>query len=299
MRWPEILDWVVQANAEGLPIKAQVIGRAIGLILGHELTLNPFYSTETYRALAHLPLDRRTAELRRPEIRSRMLAEPIDRNPKNILGTMLRDWERVFQLGDPPDYEPSPDASLAAEARRRNVDPEALAYDLMLERDGRNTLYLAITNYAQGSLDACLAMMRHEGSLLGLGDGGAHCGTICDGSYPTFMLTHWGRDRTRGERLPLPWIVKSLTRDTAEAIGLQDRGLVRAGYKADLNVFSLERLRLHAPEVAHDLPTGGRRLVQRADGYVATIVGGTVVSRNGAPTGALPGRLVRGPRATA
>jgi N-acyl-D-aspartate/D-glutamate deacylase len=210
----------------------------------------------------------------------------------------MRDFDRMFHLGDPPNYEPTPESSLAAEARRRGVSPEALAYDLLLERDGRNTLYLAVTNYALGSLETCLAMMRHEGSLLGLGDGGAHCGTICDGSYPTFMLTHWGRDRTRGERLPLPWIVKALTRDTAEAIGLRDRGLVAPGYKADLNVFALERLRLHAPEVAHDLPTGGRRLIQRADGYAATIVSGIVVHRDGTPTGALPGRLVRGPQTT-
>jgi len=299
MRWAEVLDWVAEANAQGLPIKAQVIGRAIGLVLGHELTFNPFCSTETYRALAHLPLDRRLAELRRPEVRARVLAEPIDRDPGNVLGLLMRDFERMFQLGDPPNYEPTPESSLAAEARRRGVSPEALAYDLLLERDGRNTLYLAVTNYALGSLETCLAMMRHEGSLLGLGDGGAHCGTICDGSYPTFMLTHWGRDRTRGERLPLPWIVKALTRDTAEAIGLRDRGLVAVGHKADLNVFALEGLRLHAPEVAHDLPTGGRRLIQRAEGYAATIVSGTVVYRDGAPTGALPGRLVRGAQSAA
>ncbi|HEY3189595.1 MAG TPA: amidohydrolase family protein, partial [Solirubrobacteraceae bacterium] len=297
MRWGEVLDWVAAANAQGLPIKAQVLGRAIGLVLGHELTFHPFCGTETYRALAPLPLERRVAELRRPEVRARVLAEPMHHDPANVLGLLMRDFDRMFQLGDPPNYEPPADSSLAAEARRRGVNPEALAYDLMLERDGRNTLYLAVTNYAQGSLETCLAMMRHEGSLLGLGDGGAHCGTICDGSYPTFMLTHWGRDRTRGERLPLPWIVKALTRDTAAAIGLRDRGLVARGYKADLNVFGLERLRLHAPEVAHDLPTGGRRLVQRADGYAATIVSGTVVYRDGAPTGALPGRLVRGPQA--
>jgi len=141
--------------------------------------------------------------------------------------------------------------------------------------------------------------MRHPGSVLGLGDGGAHCGTICDGSYPTFMLTHWVRDRTRGERLPLPAVVKLLSCDTARAVGLEDRGLIAPGYKADLNLFDLDRLHLHAPEVAHDLPSGGRRLVQRADGYTATIVSGAVVYRGGVPTGLLPGRLVRGPQAPA
>jgi N-acyl-D-aspartate/D-glutamate deacylase len=142
-------------------------------------------------------------------------------------------------------------------------------------------------------------MMRHAGAVLGLGDGGAHCGTICDGSYPTFMLTHWVRDRTRGERLPLPEVVKWLSHDTANAVGLEDRGLIAPGYKADLNLFDLERLHLHAPEVAHDLPSGGRRLVQRADGYAATIVSGAIVHRGGVPTGLLPGRLVRGPQAAA
>lgn len=297
MRWPEILDWVAEANAQGLPIKAQVPARAIGLLFGHDLTLNPFYSTDTYRALARLPLEGRIAELRLPEVRARVLAEPVDPNPANVLGLMVRDFERMFLLGDPPDYEPSPEASIAAQARRRGVSPEALAYDLMLKRDGRNMLYYAAANYTHGSLDSCLAMMRHRGSVLGLGDGGAHCGTICDGSFPTFMLTHWARDRARGERLPLPWIVKALSRVTAEAVGLLDRGLIAPGYKADLNIVDLDRLWLHAPEVAHDLPTGGRRLVQRAEGYAATIVSGTVVYRNGAPTGALPGRLVRGPQA--
>jgi N-acyl-D-amino-acid deacylase len=156
---------------------------------------------------------------------------------------------------------------------------------------------VTLCNYEHGSLDSSLEMMRHAGAVLGLGDGGAHCGTICDGSYPTFMLTHWVRDRTRGERLPLPAVVKWLSHDTARAVGLRDRGVIAPGFKADLNLINLDRLRLHAPEVAHDLPGGGRRLVQRAEGYAATIVSGVVVQRDGAPTGALPGRLVRGPQA--
>jgi len=168
----------------------------------------------------------------------------------------------------------------------------------MLESDGRNLLYLASGNYARGSLDSCLEMMRHPHTVLGLGDGGAHCGTICDGSTPTFMLSHWARDR-RGERLSLPWIVKALSRTTAETVGLLDRGLLAPGYKGDINVVDLDRLQLRAPEVTYDLPAGGRRLVQRASGYAATIVNGTVVYRDGTATGALPGRLVRGPRADA
>ncbi|MCG6873606.1 MAG: amidohydrolase family protein [Betaproteobacteria bacterium] len=295
-RWPEILEWIARANADSLPIKGQVAGRAVGMLYGHELTLNPFYTTQTYRELAGLPLAERAAQLRRPEIRARMLAEPIDRDPANVLGRMVRDYEHMFVLGDPPDYEPLPEASIAAQARRRGVSPDALAYDLMLERDGRATLYYTLANYAHGSLDACLAMMRHSGTVLGLGDGGAHCGTICDGSLPTFMLTHWGRDRSRGERLPLPWIVKALTREPALAVGLADRGLIAPGCKADLNVLHFDRLRLMAPEVTYDLPAGGRRLVQRSGGYRATVVSGVVAYRDGEATGSLPGRLVRGPQ---
>jgi N-acyl-D-aspartate/D-glutamate deacylase len=295
MRWREILQWVGEANDQGLPIRAQVLGRPLGMLLGHELTLNPFYTTPTYASLAALAFEERIAALREPGIRQRILEEPVDDDPTNVLGRLVRRFEDMYLLGDPPDYEPSPQTSIAARARHGGATPQAVAYDAMLERDGRGLLYLAAANYAGGSLDSCLEMMRHPHTVLGLGDGGAHCGTICDGSYPTFMLTHWARDRA-GERLPLPWIVKSLTRTPALTLGLQDRGLVAPGCKADLNVVDLDRLALHAPEVLHDLPAGGRRLHQRAEGYAATIVGGTVVRRHGRPTGALPGRLVRGPR---
>jgi N-acyl-D-aspartate/D-glutamate deacylase len=294
--WREVLGWVEQANRDGIAIRAQVIGRAIGLLFGHELTLNPFFTSATYRALAPLPFDERIAQLRRPEVRARILSEPVDRDPANALGRLVTHFDYMFQLGDPPDYEPDPQTSVAAQARRLGVSAEERAYDLLLENGGRALLYCTFANYLGGSLEASLEMMKHPHAVLGLGDGGAHCGTICDGSAPTFMLTHWARDRRRGERLPLPWIARALGRDTALAVGLYDRGLIAPGYKADLNVIDLDRLHLHAPEVAYDLPAGGRRLVQRADGYVATIVDGQPVYRNGEATGALPGRLVRGPR---
>ena len=298
-RWPEILDWVVAANARGLPIKAQVASRAVCLLFGHELTLNPFFSTASYRALTSLPFDQRVAALQRPEVRARILAEPIDADPANVLGRLVRDFSRMFALGDPPDYEPSLDDSVAAIASRQGCTPESLAYDLMLERGGRGILYYTAANYVQGSLESCLAMMRHAGSIIALGDGGAHCGTICDGSYPTYLLTHWARDRTQGDRLPLPEIIRAMTKETAEAVGLLDRGIVAVGYKADLNILAPEKMRLHAPEIAYDLPGGGRRLLQRADGYLATIVNGEVVYQNGEATGTLPGRLVRGPQRSA
>jgi N-acyl-D-aspartate/D-glutamate deacylase len=297
LRWRDFLDWAAEASAAGLPIKAQVLGRAIGVMLGHELTLNPFYTTESYGRLARLPFEQRIRELRQPETRARILAESVDPDPAIVLGRLVRDFDHMFLLGDPPDYEQPFEQSIAARARRLGVTPEELVYDLMLERDGRNMLYVTLCNYVYGSLNSSLEMMRHPGAVLGLGDGGAHCGTICDGSYPTFMLTHWVRDRRRGERLSLPLVVKLLSHDTARTVGLLDRGIIAPGYKADLNVIDFDGLRLHAPEVALDLPSGGRRLVQRAEGYAATIVSGAVVYRDGAPTGALPGRLVRGPRA--
>jgi N-acyl-D-aspartate/D-glutamate deacylase len=296
LRWREMLDWAVAATAEGPPIRAQVLSRAIGIMLGHELTLNTFYTCKSYIALAALPFAAKISQLRRPDVRARILAEAADPDPTIVLGRLAREFDHMFLLGDPPDYEQPFDQSIKAMARRAGTSPEELVYDLMLERDGRNNLYVTLCNYERGSLDTSLEMMRHPGAVLGLGDGGAHCGTICDGSYPTFMLTHWVRDRRRGERLPLALVVKLLSHDTARAVELYDRGVVRRGFKADLNIFEPEQLHLHAPEVAYDLPTGGRRLLQRARGYTATIVNGAVVQREGMPTGALPGRLVRGPQ---
>jgi N-acyl-D-aspartate/D-glutamate deacylase len=296
LRWRDVLDWAAESSAGGLPIKAQVLSRAIGVMLGHELTLNTFYTCESYVRLARLPFDERIRELKRPETRARILAESADPDPAIVLGRLVRQYDHMFLLGDPPDYEQPVEQSIAARAQRLGVTPEELVYDLMLERDGRNNLYVTLCNYEYGSLDSSRDMMRHPGAVLGLGDGGAHCGTICDGSYPTFMLTHWVRHRQRGERLDLPSVVKWLSRDTARAVGLLDRGTLAPGYKADLNIIDPDRLVLHAPEVTYDLPGGGRRLVQRADGYSASIVSGTVVYREGRPTGALPGRLVRGPQ---
>lgn len=295
MEWRALLEQVAAANADGVAIKAQVLGRAIGVILGHELTLNPFCTSETYKKLVDLPLAERIQRLRQPDIRARILAETTAPIPAIALSRLVRNFDSMFLLGDPPDYEQPFSQSIAARAERLGVTPDALAYDLMLERDGRNTLYTTLCNYTSGNLETSLAMMQHPSTVLGLGDGGAHCGTICDGSYPTFMLMYWVRDR-RGERLSLPAVVKMLSHDTATAVGLRDRGLLQPGYQADVNVIDFDRLHLHAPEVAYDLPSGGRRLVQRADGYVATIVRGAVVYQSGMATGALPGRLVRGPQ---
>ncbi len=290
--WPRLLQELREANAAGVSMKAQLLPRAIGMMLGHELTLNPFYSTPTYVKLAALPLEERVRELRRPEIRERILSEPPEADPALVLGRMVRGFAHMFVLGDPPDYEQAPERSIAARAQALGISPEALAYELMLENDGTGKLYLAMANFADGKLDALGEMLHHPDVVPGLGDGGAHCATICDGSYSTFTLMHWARDRATG-RLPLPQLVHGLSRATALTVGLTDRGLVAPGFKADLNLIDFDRLALCPPEISHDLPGGGHRLVQRAKGYAATIVSGRVTYREGAHTGVLPGRLVR------
>jgi N-acyl-D-aspartate/D-glutamate deacylase len=266
------------------------------VLLGLELTLNPFYSTPTYLAMADLPLADRVAELRRPEVKQRILAEGNAPDPTIEIGLRVRDFAQLFEMPEGFDYEPPRESSIGAQAERLGVSPESLAYDKLLENDGRNILYLAFSNYADFSLEPVREMLLDDHAVVGLGDGGAHLGVICDGSIYTHLLTHWGRDRTQGEQIPLPHLVHIMTRRCAEMVGLEDRGLVAPGHRADLNVIDHERLRLGLPRVVRDLPAGGRRLMQDAHGFTATIVAGTVVSRNGEHTGALPGRLVRGPQ---
>ena len=288
--WRELLDRVAQANADGLPMTAQVRGRPTSVMLGFELSQNPFRSCPSWRAIADLPFADKLAALRQPELRARLISEQSSPRKSE---QRWRDWDRMFPLRDPPDYEPAPELSIGAEARRTGVDPVALAYDALLANDGTGILYRPLTNYAHGDLASVHEMLQHPNTLIGLGDGGAHVGVMCDATDMTHALTHWTRDRTRGPRLPVARMVKRLTSDNAHAIGLGDRGVVARGYKADLNVIDYDRLQLRAPHVVYDLPAGGRRLMQHSDGYVATIVSGVPVYRDGAATGALPGRLVR------
>ena len=210
---------------------------------------------------------------------------------------MTRNWGIMFLMGDEPDYEQTPDRTIAAMAAAQGTSPEALALDHMLSNEGRGMLYLPFLNYADGSLDPSFEMLIHPDTVPGLSDGGAHVGMICDGSFPTSNLTHWTRDRTRGPKLSLASMIRMQTRDTAQAVGLFDRGLIAPGYRADINIIDYDNLTLKAPSVAYDLPAGGRRLIQRAEGYVATLVAGQVTYRDGEPTGALPGRLLRGSQA--
>jgi N-acyl-D-aspartate/D-glutamate deacylase len=272
--------------AEGLPMKAQVAARPIGALFGLQATFSPFERNPAYAEVADLPFDERLAALVDPAVRARILAaeSPADTGR----------FDDLYLLGDPPDYEQPPERSIGGRAWSDGRPAAELAYDAMVADGGTGFLYFPFANYVDGDFEAIREMLLHPQTLVGLGDGGAHVGTICDGSNVTTMLTHWTRDRTRGERLELPWVVHALTRRNAEAVGLLDRGVVAPGYKADLNVIDLDNLTLHAPEMRFDLPAGGKRLLQRVDGYVATIVSGQVIARGGTPTGALPGRLVRG-----
>jgi N-acyl-D-aspartate/D-glutamate deacylase len=287
------------ANEEGARLTPQVGSRPTMLLIGHQ-TFHPFSHRPTYAKLAALPLAERVARLRDPEIKRRILAEqpPQDgaRGIAMVNHLIATGLHKIFPLGDPPDYEPGPEKSIAAIARREGRDPYDVLYDLMLELDGRQLLMLAILSYHDGDLEALREMLEHPDSAFGLGDGGAHCGAVCDATMTTFLLKHWARDRVRGPRLPLEWTVRKMTRDTAHLYGLRDRGVLAPGKKGDANVIDFARLELALPEVAHDLPAGARRLIQRARGYDATIVSGELTFRDGEHTGALPGRLVRGAR---
>ena len=292
--WKRMLDEALAAHDEGAPIRPQVAGRPLGLLMGLQ-TFHLFSDRPTYQRLALLPLDERVAAMRDPEVRAAILGErPASDDPRlNFIGMGL---DRLFPLGEPPDYEPAPEESVAGIAAREGRDPDDLLYDLMLRHDGRELLMRPLSGYSHFTQDPIREMLLHPTSALGLGDGGAHVGVICDASTTTYMLTHWVRDRSRGERLPLEWVVRKMTSETASLYGLGDRGELRPGMKGDVNVIDLDRLALGLPEMVHDLPAGARRLLQPAHGYVATIVSGEVVSRDGVETGARPGALVRGAR---
>lgn len=291
-RWRQTLDEINAAARRGLSITAQIAARPVGLLLGLELSRNPFQTHPSYRAIAHLPLQERLARLRQPDVRKAILSETATATDDPLF--FRPDYDKMFLLGDPPDYEQPPENALGAQARRQGRQPEELAYDAMLSDEGRGMLYVPFLNYSDGNLDATREMLLDPQSVPGLSDGGAHCGIICDASFPTYLLTHWTRDRKRGEKLTIPFVVAAQSRKTALSVGLTDRGLIAPGYKADLNVIDYDRLHLHPPKVHYDLPVGGRRLLQDVDGYEATIVSGVVTRRHGAATGRRPGRLIRG-----
>ncbi|MGJ4948443.1 N-acyl-D-amino-acid deacylase family protein [Bradyrhizobium sp. HKCCYLS20291] len=293
-RWRQTLAEINAAAARGLSVTAQIAARPVGLLLGLELSRNPLQTHPSYQAIAHLPLAERVIRMRDPQLRAAILSEQASATDDPLF--FKPNYDKMYLLGDPPDYEQPPERSLGAQARARFCRPEELAYDAMLTDGGRGMLYVPFLNYSDGNLDATYEMLRDPTSVPGLSDGGAHCGIICDASFPTYLLTHWTRDRRRGDKLSIPFVVAVQSRKTALSVGLDDRGLIAPGYKADVNVIDYDRLHLHPPKVHYDLPVGGRRLMQEVDGYDATIVSGVVTRRHGEATGARPGRLVRGAR---
>lgn len=300
--WKEMLEQSKAAHDEGAHLYPQVAGRPFGMIVGftgrHAFTLRPTYE----ELAARLSREELLAELARPEVRAKILAE-ADRDPRPgdmsdmiALGQQFL-ADRIYPLGGPvPDYEPAPDRSVASLAAAEGVDPMAKLYDLMLEDGGHAMLMVPIFGYSDNDHEALREMLLHPAAVIGLADGGAHVAMVCDASMPTYLLTHWARDRKRGETLPLEYLIRKQTRDTARLYGLTDRGEVTEGKKADLNVIDFDTLFLDVPRMSHDLPAGGGRLLQDARGYAATVVSGVITRRNDKDTGARPGRLVRGAR---
>ena len=291
-----MLKRIRDARAEGYDITAQIAARPITLLLGLQSSMHPFITCPTYRnELAQLDLDARVSRMREPEIRATLIKEHASRT-RGMSGMIAQSFHKMFPLGDPPEYEPMPEDSILEMAKTSQREPVELAYDMLLEREGRELMLFPLANFSEGNHDVLREMNLAEGTLPGLSDGGAHCGVICDASFPTYMLTHWARDRRRGEKLPLEYVVQRQTRDTARQVGLNDRGTLEAGMMGDVNVIDFEELSLRPPEMVYDLPAGGRRLVQRATGYVATIKKGEVIFADGQSTGHRPGQLIRGPK---
>ncbi len=296
VRWQRLIEGVRTARSQGAFVTAQVAGRPVGVMLGVDTALNPFSIRPSYQDLLKLPAAERLARLQDPAVRAAVLNdEPsaeLVRRLSQFRQQITTRWDRMFVMGDPPDYEPEASSSIAAMAQRSNHSPAEVAYDYLAGGLDR-FLFFPIVGYNEDNHDIIRTMLTSPETVLGLSDGGAHCSSISDASLPSWMLTHWGRDRKRGPGLPLELIVKRQTSETADFFGFADRGRLAPGLKADVNVIDFERLRLHVPEIRYDLPAGGRRLVQRVDGYIATLVSGTPVFERGQYTGATPGRLVR------
>ena len=291
--WRAVLGKIEQANADGLLMRGQVAPRAIGILMGLTTSFTPFTGRRAYKEIAHLPVAERLKAMRDPARRSAILGDESSRGFAVMQGKM-DEGHKLWLLGDPPNYEPAPETSMAARAAQAGEEVWGYIYDRMLENDGNNVFYSPFANYEDDNLDCCREMILHENTVMGLSDGGAHVGTICDASFITTLFTHWGRDRDRGEKIDLETLVKSQTHDTARAVDLKDRGTLEPGMKADINVIDFDNLNQGAPQIVQDLPAGGSRFEQKTTGYLATVVSGDITYRNGEATDALPGRLIRG-----
>ena len=296
-QWKRLLAAVDEDRAEGGTLTPQVAQRPAGVLFSLESSGHPFILHAAYQKVALLPLDERVAAMRDPGLRSEILDNPPDLTGlPEVFTQALSAWHNMFPLGDPIDYEPGPEKSILAQAKQKGCSPEEFAYDTMLEREGKGIIYMPLLGYSNGDFEALREMMLHPNAIFGLSDGGAHCGLICDASMPSYLLTHWARDRSRGERIPIEQLVHNQTQRTANFYGMCDRGSIAPGMKADINVIDFDGLFLHPPEMVYDLPAQARRLVQRVDGYKLTICSGEVIREDGKDTGAMPGKLVRGPQ---
>ena len=298
-RWRRLIKGVHDARADGLSLTAQIAGRPIGVMMGVGTALNPFNVRPSYHAIERLPIAEQRARLRDPQVRRQILAEAPSLADVEKLGqfrqVVVNRWDLFFPMGNPPDYEPAPEKSIAAIAARTGRPPDEVAYDYITEGEAQY-LWFPVVNYVTGDHEPIREMLDDPACLLGLSDGGAHCTSVVDAGLPTFMLTHWSRDRRRGPKLPLEAMVKRQTSETAEFFGLTDRGRLAPGLRADVNLIDYGRLQVQKPELVHDMPAGGRRFVQKVDGYEATIVAGAPLFERGEHTGALPGRLIRAGR---
>jgi N-acyl-D-amino-acid deacylase len=295
-RWRRMMEGVHKARKAGAMVTAQIAGRPVGVLLGIDTALNPFSIRPSYQELLKLPVAERMKRVKDPAFRAKVLAEkPAQEYLKRLSQFrqyIVTAWDRMFPFTDPPNYEPRKEDSIAGMAARQGRTPDEVAYD-HLAKSADSFLFFPIVNYNEDNLGVLHTMLEDETTLLGLSDGGAHCSSIVDAGVPTWMLMHWSRDRSRGPRLPLERIVKRQTSDTAGFFGMHDRGLLKVGLKADVNLIDYEGLRLRTPEIRYDLPMNGRRIVQKADGYKATFVSGVATYEDGVYTGATPGRLVR------
>ena len=295
--WSKVLDKIADANAAGLPMRGQVPARPTGVVMGLTASLNPFLLYKTWHEIMPRTLEAQVEALKDPDFRARLLAEKVAFKEGEISTQLFTWFHKMFPLGSPPNYEPAPEDSVEAHAKHEGRDPREVLLDWMAEDDGKALIYFPLMNYLPGDLSYVEQMLKHPNTTFGLSDGGAHVGIICDASFPTTMLTHWGRDRTRGDKLPLEWIISGQTKKTAELVGLYDRGVLAPGMKADVNVIDFDNLTMDKPEIVYDLPAGGKRFVQKTRGYTASIISGAVAFRDGEPTGVLGGKLIRGSQA--
>ena len=291
--WLQLLDGIKEAQDNGIRMYGQVPPRATGILMGLTASLNPFTLYPSFLEISNLPLDQKVELMKDPDFKKKILLEKPVSIGNPLLDEIITSFNKMFRLGEPANYEPDPELSVLSESKRLNLIPQEIVYDMLLEKDGRALIYHPLFNYEFGNLNHVETMLKHPYTIAGLGDAGAHCGAISDASFPTTLIQHWGRDRDRGEKLPLETLIRMQTYETSQLLGIKDRGLLVEGLKADINIIDFDNLTIHEPEIVNDLPAGGRRLVQKASGYSYTIVSGEIAFKDGEATGKLNGQLIR------